>query len=202
MILLILAVTLIRGSPGDSVCSKALSAGPESYRIVDSLLTELRRRSFPELAGVEVTLNQIRSPSDYFTSGTELRTIWNGGRKRSYLVYVNPRLYRDPPSRDALLAVMAHELGHIVDYERRSATGLAGFTVRYLTRDRARYERETDLGALRRGYGCGLIDYREWLYRHVSPAAAAAKRRDYLTPAEIRAWLINEAAAPSGRLPG
>ncbi len=53
----------------------------------------------------------------------------------------------------------------------------------------AEYERETDHFALTRGCGSGLITYREWRYDPIPPDAVAEKRRDYLTPEEIRAWM-------------
>jgi hypothetical protein len=199
MLLFVLALALSDATSADSICPGLPPARPVGYQTVDSLLGEVRRQTFPELAGADITLNEIRSSSDYFTSGTEVRTILSPARHRSYLVYVNPRLFRDPPPLDAVRAVLAHELSHVVDYRRRTAGGLTRFTVRYLTHNQAAYERATDREALKRGYGCGLIAYREWLYRHLTPKAAAAKRKDYLTPEEIRRWLLSGAPAPSGR---
>lgn len=189
---LLVALVLGIGSSNDTLCPPPSPAVAAGYYSIDSLLSEVRRESFPELGGETITLNQLRSASDYFISGTELRTLLNGRRSRDYLVYVNPRLYLDPPPRAAIRAVLAHELVHVADYSQRSTLGLARFTVRYLTSDDAEYERSTDVEALRRGYGCGLMAYREWLYQHVSPSVAQAKRRSYLTPEEIRARLISE----------
>lgn len=190
-----LALALLLGA--DSLCPALPPPGPVTHRTVDSLLSEVRQTSFPELAGADVVLNELRSAADYFISGTELRTLLNPRRTRAYIVYVNPKLFRDPPPRAAIRAVLAHELSHVVDYSRRSAPGLTLFTFQYLTRDEAGYERLTDLATLGRGHGCGLIAYREWLYPRVSPRVAAAKRRTYLTPEEIRSWLATGALPPA-----
>ncbi|MEO8138540.1 MAG: hypothetical protein ABI742_02785 [Gemmatimonadota bacterium] len=201
MLPLALALLLGAPSPTDSLCPAFPPSGPTTYRSIDSLLSEVRRASFPDLAGEDIVLNELRSATDFFTSGTELRTFLNARRQRAYLVYVNPRLFKNPPPRAAIRAVLAHELSHIVDYNRRSAPGLARFTFHYLTSNEASYERATDLATLGRGYGCGLIAYREWLYRRVSPTSAAVKRRFYLTPEEIRVWLTTGSlppAAPAG----
>lgn len=194
-------VLLLQGSPPpDSLCPAFPQPRPTDYRAVASLLVQVREASFPELAGEDIVLNELRSGSDFFTSGTELRTILNARRRRAYIIYVNPGLFPEPPPPVAIRAVLEHELSHIMDYGRRAAPGLAWFTFHYLTRNDAAYERATDLGALGRGYGCGLMAYREWLYRRVSPGTVAAKRRAYMTPEEIRAWMTNR-SPPSAASP-
>ncbi len=201
MVSLLLALLLGIPPAGDSLCPRFPQPGPVTYRTVDSLVAKVRGASFPELVGADIQLNELRGSGDYFSSGSELRTILNHGPRRAYLLYVNPKLFGDPPPREAIRAVVAHELSHLVDYEKRTALGLVGFTIHYLTRNPATYERATDLHALGRGYGCGLIAYREWLYRHVSARTAAAKRRNYLTPEEIRGWMLT-GSLPSGAPPG
>jgi len=158
-------------------------------REVERELAAVVDRSFPELQGVDIAVEEIRSKSDFFTSGYDPETILKKGPSRSYRVYVNPRLFESPPSEAAIQAALAHELTHILDYTRLSPVALEKFTLKYATGDNSKYERATDRGALERGYGCGLIEYRRWLYAHVSPATVAGKRRTYLTPEEIEEWM-------------
>jgi hypothetical protein len=160
-----------------------------THRDVERMLAAVVARSFPELGGVEIEVNEIHSKRDFFTSGYDPGMALKKGRSRTYRVYVNPGLFRSPPSEAAIEAALAHELVHVVDYTRLSTAALEKFTLEYLAGNHAKYERATDLGALERGYGCGLIEYRRWLYGHVSPATVAAKRRDYLTPEEIEEWM-------------
>ena len=186
---LILFLTLTAGSPIDSGCPAPVPPATVTRREVERELARVVDRSFPELKGVDIAVEEIRSKSDFFTSGYDPETVLKKGPSRSYRVYVNPRLFESPPSEAAIEAALAHELTHILDYTRLSPVALEKFTLRYATGDDSKYERATDQGALERGYGCGLIEYRRWLYAHVSRGTEAAKRRNYLTPEEIEAWL-------------
>ena len=186
---LILFLMLAAGGPVDSGCPIPVAPASVTRRAVETDLAAVVDRSFPELRGVDIAVEEIRSKSDFFTSGYDPETVLKKGPSRSYRVYVNPRLFQSPPSESAIQAALAHELTHILDYTRLSAVALEKFTLKYATGDNSKYERATDQVALERGYGCGLIEYRRWLYAHVSPATEAAKRRDYLTPEEIGAWL-------------
>ena len=66
---------------------------------------------------------------------------------------------------------------------------IAAFGLWYATDDVSAYERETDLFALERGCGEGLIAFRTWLYAQLDDEAIAEKQRDYYTPEEIEAWM-------------
>jgi len=189
---LVLLLTLAVSGPSDSSCPPSIPPATITRRDVERLLVAVVARSFPELQGVDIEVEEIQSKRDFFTSGYDPGTALKKGPSRSYRVYVNPRLFPSPPSEAAVEAALAHELTHIVDYTRLSPVALEKFTLKYATGNNSKYERATDLGALGRDYGCGLIEYRRWLYAHVSPATAAAKRRDYLTPEEIEAWMRGE----------
>ena len=52
-------------------------------------------------------------------------------------------------------------------------------------------------GAIARGYGEGLIKYREWLYKNISAKALIAKKRDYFTPEEIEILLVETKKNPN-----
>jgi hypothetical protein len=186
---LILLLTLVTGGPVDSGCPKPVAPTTVTRREVERELAVVVNQSFPELRGVDIAVEEIHSKSDFFTSGYDPETVLKKGPSRSYRVYVNPRLFQSPPSEAALQAALAHELIHILDYTRLSPVALEKFTLKYATGDNSKYERATDQSALERGYGCGLIEYRRWLYAHVSPATEAAKRRNYLTPDEIEEWM-------------
>jgi len=186
---LILFLTLAAGGPPDSGCPAPAPPATVTRREVERELAGVVNRSFPELKGVDIAVEEIRSKSDFFISGYDPETVLKKGPSRSYRVYVNPRLFESPPSEAAIRAALAHELTHILDYTRLSPVALEKFTLRYATGDDSKYERATDQGALERGYGCGLIEYRRWLYAHVSPATEAAKRKSYLTPEEIEDWM-------------
>lgn len=142
-----------------------------------------------ELRGFRVELETFRSRADYMKSGVRPLTIARKPARRTYVVYVNERLLGDAPSDDALRAILVHEAKHIVDYTRMSSWRFLTWAAQYVLRPQTAYERQTDLAALTRGLGCGLMEYRVWLYRRIDAKTRAQKERDYYTPNEIAAWM-------------
>lgn len=53
----------------------------------------------------------------------------------------------------------------------------------------SRFERKADLEAISRGYGEGLIEYRNWLYQNIGPDKTARKKRLYFSPEELNLML-------------
>ena len=102
-----------------------------------------------------------------------------------YVIRSNPKAVQAPV--DGLRSVLAHELSHVVYYTRGKRFRLIGL-VRLASRGyRSKFERATDLEAIRRGYGDGLKEYRRWLYRSVPPKALCGKWGDYFSPEKIDA---------------
>ncbi len=162
---------------------------PASPADIEASLRAVQANLFPELDGVDIALGSMTSDTDYFVSNLELDTFEYAPLERSYLVLHNEAIFEVPPPHDAVVAILAHELKHVVDYTELDSAGLAEFALWYATEDTAAYERETDEHALELGCGTGLIAYREWLYERIGPEATEAKRRTYYTPEEIEAWM-------------
>jgi len=80
---------------------------------------------------------------------------------------------------------MAHELAHVSDLSRGNRFRMFGMVRLLSSGYMARFERKTDLEAIRRGFGPGLINYRNWLYAHTPPEKVARKKRNYFSPEEI-----------------
>lgn len=163
------------------LASATLSAAP-SDRILQ-LAREVRVRSFPDLDGLRIQFRSFRSSSDFFRSRPSLR---------GYVISISddPALDTAPPA--ATEAILAHELEHICWYRSRSRWRLLGLVRLLSTSYQQKWETDTDLRTIRRGYGKGLRNYRLWLYHHVGPAAAIRKKRIYLTPDDIDAALQSE----------
>ena len=153
----------------------------------------------PELRGYRVELETFKSRADYMKSGVRPLTIVRRPRHRIYVVYVNERLLRDAPSDLALRAILVHETQHVVDYTRMSSWRFITWVAQYITQPQATYERQTDLAPLQKGLGCGLMEYRVWLYGRVDAKTRAQKERNYFTPAEIAAWMtaVRTSAPPA-----
>lgn len=107
-----------------------------------------------------------------------------------YFVEVNPALFQEQAPPDAVCAILAHELVHIVSLSRGNRIRRFGL-VRLLSRHHTvRFERGADLEAIHRGYGDGLKSYRGWVYAHIPPSKLPEKLRNYFSPEEIAAIQI------------
>ncbi len=60
----------------------------------------------------------------------------------------------------------------------------------------SKFERKTDLEILVRGFGEGLIEFRNWLYRNVPDDELKRKNWDYYSPDEIRLILTALKSSP------
>lgn len=168
--------------------------GPALERAL-MLMQAVRASSYPELAGADIRLRPFRSERDFFRTQFKALDFLTGRRMR-FVIYVNPRVFEMDAPDEALRAVMAHELAHVLSFSRGKRVRLLGL-VRLVSKGfAARFERRTDLVAISRGYGAGLGVYRRWLYRHVTPKRLPEKRRNYFSPEEIDALL-----AIAGRRP-
>lgn len=188
-ILLLLAGCGVPATQPVTTCA-ALMRG-EAISDADTLAATVPRVQalYPSLEGVAITLATLDSATDFFQADVEPSTLTEPPRDRVYRVRHAPRIFDDPPPRSALVAILAHELGHVDDYVGMETSELVDFALWYATTDDiAPYERATDEKALELGCGEGLAAYRTWLYDHVDPETAAQKRLDYYTPEEIAAW--------------
>lgn len=149
------------------------------------------REAYPELAPARVELSAERFDGFFFMARPDRLGALRGPGARTYRILYSPAVLDDGPGAEALAGVMAHELGHILHYARLGRMGLADFGLRYLcVRDyRVEHERETDLEALRRGFGPGLAAYERWALGRLTGVALELKRRTYLSPEEIEAWV-------------
>src|SRR5205085_11821184 len=128
------------------------------------------------------------SESDYFRARFAIRQFLTGRRMR-YLVFVNASAFTRQAPEAALRAIIAHELAHILYFSQRNRLQLFGL-VRLATKGfTARFERWADLQAIARGYGAGLKEYRQWLYRNIPARSLEEKKRDYFSPEEIDAMV-------------
>ncbi len=140
--------------------------------------------SFPELRGADIRVHLFQSKSDYFKSRFAIPQFFFR-RKMQYIVFVNPEVRSRHAPGDAVTAVIAHELEHIVQFRNGNRLRLLGLVRLVSKRYTARFEKETDLRTVAKGFGEGLREYRVWLYLNIPPDQIKAKKRNYLTPDEI-----------------
>jgi Zn-dependent protease with chaperone function len=169
-------------------CTTAQADDKTALARARQTIEEIRAASYPELAGAKIEVKTFHSASDYFQSRFSFGRFLTFRRMR-YVVFVNPAVYDKNCPPEAVRAIVAHELAHIVYYRQRNRLELFGLVRLAGDGFTARFERGADVEALARGYGTGLKMYREWLYQNIPPHAVATKKRRYFTPDEIDAAL-------------
>lgn len=176
------------GGPWTGRPSAAVQALPQSASSEIAALTQqLVAKSFPELQGKTIAHRSFDAPDVFFESNLDIGTLmpWHRGPVL-YLVNYNPALFDKGCPPKAIEGILAHELSHTVDYVTGGIPALLGVVNDLrLPQSNQRYERRTDLQAIFRGYGPGLIAYREWIYPQLTPRERRQKRFTYYTPDEI-----------------
>ena len=180
-------------APHSITCAEVMNSPilPQNMEEMHKLLSQTRAL-VPELDSVSITLDSIESESTFLAANVDLATAGNPPFERDYRIQINPLLLSDPPSTDGVVAILVHELKHILDYTTMEQNEFLEFALWYAQGDVAIYERETDLFSMERGCAEGLITFREWLYSRISPEALEEKKQNYYTPEEIQAWMAQE----------
>jgi hypothetical protein len=160
--------------------SEDLSAIEKTRQLVD----DISRKSFPEINLTKIKIKTFQSDKNFFKarfSYTRFLTF----QKMRYIVYVNPKVFKLFAPENGIRAILAHELAHIFYYTEKNRFELLGLISLVSGKFTTKFERKADLEAIKRGYGKGLIEYREWLYKNIPPKTVRPKKRDYFSPAEI-----------------
>jgi hypothetical protein len=150
--------------------------------------SEIIEKSFPELKNKKIEIKTFSSDSDYFQSRFTFGRFLTF-RALRYVIFVNPSVYERNAPEKGIRAILAHELSHIAYYVRKNRLQLLGLVSLVSDNFTRKFERRTDLEAISRGYGPGLISYRNWLYENIPPKNVKIKKRNYLTPEEIEVEL-------------
>ncbi|MFY9558532.1 MAG: hypothetical protein WAV20_00260 [Blastocatellia bacterium] len=149
--------------------------------------SEVIASSYPNLKGLDIRIKPFRSRTDYFRARFGLPQYFF--TRMRYLLLVNPRVFELKAPDEAVRAIIAHELAHVVWFKVRNRVRLVGLVRLTSQRFTARFERWADLKAISLGYGEGLKEYRRWLYKNIPASKLAEKQRNYFSPDEIDAIL-------------
>lgn len=174
--------------------SSETDAGARSLELARILVNEIVSASYPELKGTAIRIKLFESKSDYFKARFGVPQFFFG--RMHYLVFVNPRVFELGAPDAGVRAILAHELGHLLYFKTRNRVKLLGLVRLASKASTQRFERRADLQAISRGYGEGLKEYRQWVYRHIPASKLSAKRRTYFSPDEIDAILIASRSRP------
>ena len=148
------------------------------------IVAEIVKNSYPELQDAQISVKIFHSRSDYFRSRFSFSRFLTF-RRLHFLLQINPQIFEKNAPENGIRSIIAHELAHAAYYKRHNRFELLGLVNLESKSFTARFERGADLQAIKRGYGAGLKDYREWLYRNIPAAKIVAKKRNYFSPEEI-----------------
>jgi len=167
----------------------AFSQSTETIEKTKNIVAEIIAKSFPELKRTGVEIKTFRSDENFFKSQFSVFRFLTFQSLR-YKIFVNPEVFRRATPENAVRAILAHELAHILYYKRKNRFALVGLISLADKSFTAKFERRADLEVIARGYGEGLKSYRKWLYAQISPKTLKAKKRDYFSPEEIDSILL------------
>ncbi len=132
---------------------------------------------YPQLAKAKIEIVESKTSAP-LESNFKWSTFFNSKSNRIYRIHINtaentefdPVLMHNLPF-NAQVGILAHELGHIAYYHKRTAWEILAFGVKYfLDSDfRAQHEQSTDLMPVYQGMGWQIYDYA--FYVRNSPAS-------------------------------
>jgi hypothetical protein len=153
------------------------------------LLNEVIAQSFPELTNAKPRIKLFKSNDTFFKSQFSIVNFLTFTKIRT-TIFVNPQVFEKNAPEAGVKGILAHELAHTIYYKNKNRLQLFGLISLINNNFVTNFERRADLVAIEKGYGEGLIQYREWLYQNISAKAVTEKKRDYLTPEEIKFLLL------------
>lgn len=148
---------------------------------------------FPELKNtrIEFTRCKIRTTMEVHP---DVKSLWGARSQIKYIIFVNDQIQNgqgiliDDVPFNAQIGLIAHELAHIVDYQKLNLIQLFEVAVNYHQSGfRRKLERHTDLEVIRRGLGWQLYEWARYAMFESSAGQAYKefKKRYYLRPKEI-----------------
>ncbi len=160
----------------------------QSLAEIEQLLKDVIHQSFPELKTAKIGLASLKNESVFFQSNFKPLSLFK--KNKHYLIQVNPAIFKRNLPKEAAKAILAHELSHTLDYHKGGMGGIIGVGW-HLISDPTCYEHLTDLQAISRGYGKGLMAYRNWVYTQIPAKDLEKKQTTYYQPHEIQALILS-----------
>lgn len=176
----------------------------QNKTIPDEILKEAMAAlaHYPELKDVSIEFKfKKHLQKSFMQAQPKLTDIFK--KERHYLVLMNWKLSIEHeqysilniPS-DTLIGWLGHELGHLMDYRRKSGMGLIIFGLRYLTSYKfiRKAERAADIFAITHGMKDYILSTKNFILNHTGFSETYKKRikRLYLSPEEIMQLIKKE----------
>lgn len=152
--------------------------------------------SFPELAGIDIEVRR-KNIGTMMAARPKIDFMFRKKENRKYVVFItdHPEMNAGPifneMSECAQAGVFGHELSHILVYNEKNNLQMLWFGLTYLF-NKKKIEEETDLIAMKRGFGDQLIEYTRFIQKspHTNRKYLKKKRKHYLSANDIQAKLL------------
>lgn len=148
---------------------------------------------YPELADVNIEF-VYKKIATTMAARPRLNMLFRKRKNREYRIFINTDsarvkgvLLHQVPF-NAQVGIIGHELAHIMDYESKSVGRLVKTGIRYLSKGfRSRMEKETDMAAIKRGFGWQLYSFTDFLFtcKDVPEAYLKYKQKVYYSPEDF-----------------
>lgn len=152
---------------------------------------------YPELKDTHITFKFKKSiRKSTMQAQPTYDSIFRSRKTRRYLILISERFHiedkdfktTDVP-QEVMIGWLGHELGHVMDYRRRSIPGMLSFGLGYLFSKKylKQAERTADLFAVQHGMHAYIVATKNFILDnvHISPVYKARIERLYMSPAEI-----------------
>jgi len=176
----------------ETIIKSLIYSDNAELEMIDSSQSYQLQTSFdeliPEYEQNRIIIREFENDEYYLKTMFKLKDIFK--RNRRMYIDINKKLYQCAPNKSALIAILAHELKHIIDYKRSTFIKIAGLGFKMIfKKSRSKYERETDLFVLENHMSKGLSLYREWIYKNLNSKQLKTKKCFYFTPIEIEQYV-------------
>ncbi|MFP4290066.1 MAG: hypothetical protein ACLFQ0_00470 [Cyclobacteriaceae bacterium] len=158
---------------------------------------------FPELAETEIEFvlrNKINK--SFMQAQPKWYGFFQSSKKRDYVIKISRHFQLEDSSipleeipREVRLGWLAHELGHIMDYQERNAFSLMGFGISYITSRKSMMEAEraADVHAIHCNTGDLILHTKDFILNYEGvPQVYRNKIEKYYMSAEDAMQIIEE----------
>lgn len=203
----VISFTFMNQNPSSDVASSfpTISLFPHTQKALPAKLIRACWEGisyYPELKGVPITFEWATMKRATMAAQPRWDFFTKPRSQRAYLIkvsnnlHLNHKIRLDEAPYPVLLGWVVHELGHIMDYHRRSNFSLLRFILGYVSSGnyRRRAEYTADHFAMERNLGSYLLATKEFLLGHsrLSNKYKARLQKYYLPPEVIIAYLESE----------
>lgn len=152
--------------------------------------------NFPELNGLHIEVRR-KHIGTMMAARPRIDFLFRSKKNRRYVVYItdSPEMNAGPifaeMSQCAKAGVLGHELSHILTYNEKNNIQMLWFSIMYIFKKK-RIEAETDIIAMKHGFGDQLIEYTRFIHSspHTNRKYLLKKKKHYLSAAEMKEKLL------------